>query len=84
MYIDLLLLLLLLLHVLLLLLLLVYTTQHKDRVLQLDYYIQKTKKQIKYKQNYTYTQKSIINQLVIGENGQRGAINNTQTPPLGA
>ena len=62
-----------------------YATQHKDRVLQLGYYIQKTKiKQIKYKQTYAYTQKSIINQLVIGENGQRGTISNAQTPPLGA
>ena len=63
-----------------------YTTQHKDRVLQLGYYIQITKtKQNNYKQTYRYTYtKSLINQLVTGENGQRRTINNAQTPPLGA
>ena len=54
----------------------IFTTQHKDMVLQLGNYIQKqTQSKYKIQAKYTCTQKSITNQLVIGENGQRGTIN---------
>ena len=61
----------------------IFTTQHKDRVLQLGNYIQKTKQNKIQAKLYMHT-KSITNQLVIRENGQRGTINNAQASPLDA
>ena len=59
----------------------IFTTQRKGRVATYKNK-DKTKIKVRYKQNYTCTKKSITSQLVIGENGQRGTINNAQALPL--